>query len=73
MGQSSAVSKEKLSIKLSKGQEKQIADALGVMAAVYGPLLAQWRALSAKERAEVLAHSPLLARAVALFGGTYGD
>ena len=58
--------KPRKSIKLTPGKEQQFRAALADLKAHYGDTLASWGSLTAEQRADVLAHSPLLAELVAL-------
>jgi len=51
-----------LTIKVPPGQAKKLADAVRLVRAHYGPILAVWRTLPERRREMVLAHSPQLAR-----------
>jgi hypothetical protein len=61
-----AADKPRKSIKLTPGKEKQLRAALAVLKAHYGDTLASWGSLTEAQRADVLAHSPVLAELVAL-------
>ena len=54
------------SIKLTPGKAKQVEEALTLLAAHYGEVIALWPQLTAEQRQGVLAHSPLLAKLAAL-------
>jgi hypothetical protein len=58
--------KPRKSIKLTPGKEKQLRAALAVLKAHYGDTLASLGSLTEAQRADVLAHSPVLAELVAL-------
>jgi len=58
--------RRKKSIKLTPGKRKQIRRALTLLTEHYAATLKLWEELQPAQRAEVLAHSPLLADLAAL-------
>jgi len=64
--------KKKYSVLLTPGKQKQLDGALTLIRDHYGATLAAWHELTDEQRAEVLAHSPLLAKLVELLRPTYG-
>lgn len=50
------------SLKLTPGRERQIDDALALLEAHCGAALAAWGSLTQRQRDDLLAHSPRLAR-----------
>ena len=65
-GAATLADKPRKSIKLTPGKEKQLRAALADLKAHYGDTLASWGSLTDAQRADVLAHSPLLAELKAL-------
>lgn len=65
--------KKKVSIKPTPGKQKQLDSAVTLIRDHYGATLAVWRELTDEQRAEVLAHSPLLAKLVELLRPIYGS
>ncbi len=57
-------SKPIVSCKLTPGKAKQVQSALDLLAQHYAPVLAAWGSLTPEQRAQALAHSPVLARLV---------
>ena len=64
--------RKKVSIRLVSGKQKQLDSAVALIREHYGATLAVWHELTDEQRAEVLAHSPLLAKLVELLRPTYG-
>ncbi len=64
--------KRSVSVRLTPGKQKQLDGALTLIREHYGDTLAAWHELTDEQRAEVLAHSPLLAKLVELLRPTYG-
>lgn len=61
------------SIKTTSGKQKQLDGALETISEHYSATLAVWGKLTAEQRAELLAHSPLLASLVELLRPIYGS
>ncbi len=57
-------SKPVVSCKLTPGKAKQLESAVALLAEHYAPVLGAWASLTLEQRAQALAHSPLLARLV---------
>lgn len=55
-----------VSIRLTAAQRTAMETRLSALESLYGPLAAQWPALTPAQRAQVLEHSPLLARLLKL-------
>lgn len=53
-------------MKLTPGKQKQIDSAIVLLQEHYGAVLAVWGQLTAEQREAALAHSPLLAKLMAL-------
>ena len=61
-----ATVKPRLSIRLTPDQAESMANTIKDVREHFGDVLAAWGSLMAEQRADVLAHSPLLAELVAL-------
>lgn len=57
-------SKRTVSCKMTPSKAKQLESAIALLAEYYAPVLAAWPDLTPEQRAQVLAHSPILARLV---------
>ncbi len=53
-----------VSCKLTPGKARQLENAVALLTEHYAPVLAVWPSLTAEQRAQALAHSPMLARLV---------
>jgi len=65
--------KRSVSVRLTPGKQKQLDGAVALIREHYGATLAAWHELTDEQRAEVLAHSPLLAKLVELLRPVYGE
>lgn len=65
--------KRSVSVRLTPGKQKQLDSAVTLIREHYGATLAAWHELTDERRAEVLAHSPLLAKLAELLRPIYGS